>query len=200
MAAYELTGSVSDKERGFIETWENVSVTTNYIIRENRRGDEQYFEIKGPQKFKLSTYDRMLTQDKIVETKNDPFTNGAFRPVVVPSDVTIESNPNAMSNEDIKSVFTCSDVAWDEYMDVIDSPATLQRMVDMADQGEAELSHRRYKQLESMIERLSRANNPAGRIVQKDQATYDAMKPAGGSNIEQPSATRRARAATKATP
>lgn len=187
MASYELTGSVTDKEKGFIETWENVSIVTNYIIRENRRGDEQYHQIKGPQKFKLSTYDRMLTEDKILDDRNNPFKNGSFRPVVVPEDVSIESNPNAMSNEDIARVFKASDVAWDEYMDVIDSPATIKRMIDMADNGEGELTHKRYRQIESMYERFSRNVNPRQGGMSEDE--YKRL----GSENEQPAAPRRGR-------
>ena len=192
MASYELAGSVTDKEKGFIETWENVSPVTNYIIRENRRGDEQYHEVKGPQKFKLSTYDRMLTEDKILDDRNNPFKNGSFRPIVVPEDVSIESNPNAMSNEDITRLFKSSDVAWDEYMDVIDSPATLKRMIDMADNGEGELSHKRYRQLESMYERYSRAGNP-----RKPGMSEDEFKSLGSEN-EQASSSRRGRPARSA--
>lgn len=188
MASYELTGSVTDKEKNFIETWENVGHQVNYIIRENRRGDEVHEEISGTKKFKLSTYDRMLTEDKIVNPRLNPFKNGSFRPLIVPEDVSIDSNPNALSTEDIKRLFSASDVAWDEYMDVIDSPATLQRMVDMADRGDVELSHRRYKQLESMLVQFSNINKQVAR--QKDEALIESAGP-GGSSSEQAARRRR---------
>lgn len=191
MSAVELTGSVTDKEKSFIETWENVGHQVNYIIRENRRGDEVHEEIKGSKKFKLSTYDRMLTEDKILNPRLNPFKNGSFRPLIVPEDVTIESNPNAMSTDDIKSLFKASDVAWDEYMDVIDSPATLQRMVDMADGGSVDLSHRRYKQLELMLARYSNINKQMAPM--KDEGLIAQAGP-GGSSSEQ-GTPRRSRAA-----
>lgn len=181
MGSFELSGSVSEKDKTFIETWENVSSATNYIVRENRRGDEEYLKVEGLRQFKLSTYDRMLTEDKIADHRHNPFKNGSFRPVIVPQDVTIETNPNAMSSEDIKRLFTSSDVAWDEYMEVIDSPGTLQRMLDMADDGEADLTHRRYQQLASMRERFTSHGKPV--LAQKDQAQFEKLD-RGGSGSE----------------
>lgn len=192
MPTFELSGSVTDKERGFIETWENVSHQVNYIVRENRRGDEEYIEVSGPKKFKLSTYDRMLTEDKIVNPRLNPFKNGSFRPIMVPEDISIESNPNALSAEDIRNLFGASEMAWDEYMQVIDSPATLQRMVDMADRGDAELSHRRYLQLTQMLDRFSNINKQVA--PQKDAELIASV----GSGSEQVSASRRGRAARSA--
>lgn len=181
MASYDLTGSVSEQEKSFIETWENVGSSVNYIIRENRRGDAEHAEIKGQRQFKLSSYDRMLTEDQILDLRNNPFKNGSFRPVIVPENVNIESNPNAMSEEDIRSLFKASDTAWDEWMDMIDSPSTLQRMIDMADDGECDLSHRRYQQLNSMHSRNSMVGKQA--IVQKDQDQYEKL---GGSQTAPP--------------
>lgn len=168
MASYELTGSVTEKEKSFIETWENVAVGVNYIIRENRRGDAEYVEVKGNRQFKLSTYDRMLTEDSIVDHRHNPFRNGAFRPVIVPENVSIESNPNAMSKEDIKSLFRASDAAWDEWMDLIDSPSTLQRMIDLANAGEEDLSVRRLRELENLYDRYTNTNNGKRALGYKD--------------------------------
>lgn len=188
MASFELSGSVTDKERGFIETWENVSHQINYIVREDRRGEEKYSEIKGSQKFKLSTYDRMLTEDKILNPRLNPFRNGSFRPILVPEDVSIDSNPNALSADDIRHLFGASQMAWDEYMDVIDSPATIQRMLDMADRGDGDLTHRRYKQLEQMLEQYSNINKQVAPV--RDAALIES---AGRSSSEQPSPPRRGR-------
>lgn len=179
MGSFELSGSVSEKDKTFIETWENVSDAVNYIVRENRRGDEEFLQVSGKRTFKLSTYDRMLTEDKIADDRNNPFLNGSFRPVVVPENVTIETNPNAMSSDDIKKLFSASETAWDEWMAQIDAPATLQRMVDMADNGEADISHRRYQQLVSMRQQYSSHGKPV--LAQKDQEQYERIVQSAGS-------------------
>lgn len=194
MASYELTGSVTEKEKSFVETWENVAVGINYIIRENRRGDNEYFEVKGDRQFKLSTYDRMLTEDSIVDHKHNPFRNGAFRPVIVPEDVTVDSNPNAVSKDDIKKIFRSSEAAWDEWMSLIDSPSTLQRMIDMANNAEAELTVVRLRELESMYAQYTNTNNGVRALGYKDPELAKLnTAPNSGSQNEPPSSAAPAR-------
>jgi hypothetical protein len=172
----ELYGSVTEKEKSFVETWENVAEATNYIIREDRRGDEAPDGISGRRRFKLTTYERMLTEDKIIDVRLNPFKNGSFRPVVVPDDITIETNPNALSDEDIARLFVSSANAWDAYMEVIDAPATLKRMLDLAEHTDMSLA--RFRQLEQMYQQHS---NVGKRITQKDQEEFDKMGPTGQS-------------------
>jgi hypothetical protein len=62
----------------------------------------------------LTAEERLITQDRIVDDRLDPFKNGCFRPVVVPDSVSIDSNPNALSDVEIRSVFISSDLAWAE--------------------------------------------------------------------------------------
>ena len=173
-AGLGLQGSVTDAEKRFVETWESVSDAQNYVIREDRRGDETPIHIQGHQQFKITTYERILTQDKVRDSKYDPFTNGQFRPVVVPDSISVKTNPNALSDDDIRRIFVASDTAWDAYMEVIDSPATLRRMLDLAE--DADLSLKRFRQLESMESDA----NPMRRVVQKDQEQFDKMGPVGG--------------------
>ena len=167
------TGSITEAERRFVESWENVSETQNYVIREDRRGDEVYVPISGPITFKITTYERILTQDKIRDVSLDPFKNGCFRPVLVPDSISVDTNPNALSDDDIRRIFIVSDVAWEEYMAVIDSPATLRRMLQLAE--ESSLSLKRFRELESKNEAASTPQ----RVTQKDQDQYDKMGPVG---------------------
>lgn len=166
------TGSITEGERRFVETWESVSEAMNWVIREDRRGDEQYVPVTGSMRFKITTYERILTQDKIKSQDLDPFLNGQFRPVIVPDSISIETNPNALSDDDIRRIFVASDIAWEEYMAVIDAPATLRRMIQLAE--ESDLSLKRYRELE---EKAS-ATAPQ-RLTQKDQEQFDKMGPAG---------------------
>src|SRR4051794_26122363 len=109
-----LQGSVTDAEKRFVEEWESVSDAQTYVIREDRRGDEVPFHVSGHTKFKITTYERVLTQDKIRNPKDDPFKNGQFRPIMVPDSISVETNPNALSDEDIKRIFVASELAWSE--------------------------------------------------------------------------------------
>lgn len=169
----EYTGSITEAERRFVESWQSVSDAQNWVIREDRRGDEQYHLVTGNQTFKITTYERILTQDKIRDVALDPFKNGSFRPIMVPDNVSVKTNPNALSDEDIARVFVSSDIAWNEYMAVIDSPATLRRMIDLAEN--TDLPIRRYRELEEKAEEA----NPMKRVTQKDQRQYEQMGPTG---------------------
>lgn len=156
MTGMNLHGSITDEDKTFVETWENVAEGTNYIIQENRRGDEVQVGITGSRTFRLTTFDRMLTEDKALEDVNNPFKNGSFRPVIVPQHISIETNPNAMSEEDIQRLFKASEIAWQEYMKVITAPATLKRMIELAE--DADLNLKRFRQLEGMYERFTMVN------------------------------------------
>jgi hypothetical protein len=165
-----MAGAINEDMKDFIEEWESVSPAQNYYVRLDPRGDEVFQGVSGARKFRLSTYERILTQDRIQDDKLDPFRNGSFRPLVVPKDVSIDTNPNALSDEDIDRIFKASDVAWDEYMKIINSPGTLKRMVDLAEN--AEITLRRFRELQK---RLDEVDTSVKRIVQKDQELYESI-------------------------
>lgn len=146
-----MAGSITAEDREFVEEWEHISPQSWGIIRLDPRGDERPDVIVGRRKFKITTEERIITQDAIKDEKNDPFLNGAFRPVVVPDSVSIESNPNALSDEEILKILnTESDIAWSEHLSLIDSVATLRRMLDMSE--DTDITIKRYRQLEQRLE------------------------------------------------
>ncbi|NUS01922.1 MAG: hypothetical protein HOV97_05085 [Nonomuraea sp.] len=156
--------TITAAEREFVETWENIAPFQNAIVRLDVRGDEKHEVIQGEKRqFMLTTEERMLTQSKIVEKENDPFRNGAFRPINVPEDVTIETNPNALSDEEIMEIFGASDFAWSEWMHTIDSPATLNRMIDLADEAD-NMTVKRLREIQLRLREVK----PPTRITSND--------------------------------
>lgn len=148
-----MAGSITDEDRAFVEEWEHISPQGWGIIRLDPRGDEKHEIINGRRRFKITTEERVITQDRIKDEKNDPFLNGSFRPVVVPDSVTIESNPNALSDEEILKILgTESEIAWNEWMSTIDSVATIRRMLEMAE--DTDLSIKRFRSLEARLEEV----------------------------------------------
>src|SRR3954467_13719654 len=131
-----MTSSITEADQRFVETWENIAEYQNAIVRLDRKGDDAPEVINGRRTFMITTAERLITQEKILDKHNDPFVNGAFRPVNVPSNMTFETNPNALADEEIIRVLNSSDLAWEEWLKVIDSPATLRRMIQTADQVE----------------------------------------------------------------
>lgn len=154
MTTPSATGAITEADRNFIEEWQKVVPEQYDIIRLDVRGEEQHFLV-GPVnfKFKLSTFERIITQDKILLETDDPFLNGAFRPITVPESVNITTNPNARSDEEILDILAASELAWEEWLKTIDSPATLLRMMELAER--ADVSLRRYKQLEGRREQVA---------------------------------------------
>lgn len=193
-----LHGSISEEDRTFVETWENVGDSTYYVVQEDRRGDEVFRQI-GPTvtSFRITTYERIITEEKVVDPRNNPFKNGAFRPVRVPEHISIETNPNALSAVDIKRLFEASDVAWHEYLQVIDSPATLKRMLELAEGSN--LSLRRYRQVEELLaERMQ-----SKRVAHPDPKVQEQIDSISGGAREvttpatRPAATRGASSSTQ---
>jgi hypothetical protein len=184
MALRNNQSAITQADAEFVETWESVTDVQNYIIRLDVRGDEAPELVENRREFFITTQERLITQNKIKDKKHDPFTNGSFRPHVVPDSITVETNPNALSDDDIARIYASSDVAWAEYMKVIDSEATLRRMLEIAE--DLDVSLKRFRLVEEKLEEV----HPTKRIVQKDQELYDAMGPVGGSPQEPPRGTK----------
>lgn len=183
--AHATKGSITADDQSFIETWENISASSSDVIRLDRRGDETHELISGRRTFMLTTQDRLISQDRCLDPIHDPFQNGCFRPVIVPDSVDVKSNPNALSDDEISSILVSSELAWDEYMKLIDAASTLQRMVDIADQGELDLSLKRYKALEARLAEVK----PKARVVQKDQEQYDSISGSSSASSRRGSKT-----------
>lgn len=145
-------GSITDEDKKFVESWEHISPQQWGIIRLDPRGDEKPEIITGRRTFRITTEERIITEDRIKEPKNDPFLNGSFRPIVVPDSVTIETNPNALSDDEVLKILASSDFVFSEWMDTIDSVATLRRLMEMAE--DADVSVKRFRVLERRLEEV----------------------------------------------
>lgn len=165
-------GSITQEQVDFLETWENVSPTTNYVIKIGPRGDEEHHAVEGPRQFTLTTQERIITQSRILEKENDPFQNGCFRPVITPEDINIDTNPNALSDEDIVNLFGASKLAWGEWLSTVDAPATLRRMLDLAVEHDEDIPYARVNQIKA---RLDEVGGGPRHATQKDEDTYKAM-------------------------
>jgi hypothetical protein len=174
-----MAGSITEEDRTFVETWEHVGVGSRVIIRLDARGDERHEVINGQRRFMVTTEERIINQDRMQDAKEDPFLNGAFRPIVVPDTVTVETNPNALGEDQIRKIFASSDLAWNEWMQQIDSPATLRRMMDLAES--ADISLKRYKD----VERRYNEVKPIKRVHSTDPLVQNFIdpKPGGGSGV-----------------
>jgi|SRR6478609_9125675 len=170
-----MAGAITDADRTFIEEWENISVPTWDILKFDFRGDVKHELIQGRRNFTLSTAERKVTEERILKKEDNPFRNGAFRPVIVPDSVSIDTNPNALSDDEITSILVSSEVAWDEWMKVIDSPETLNRMLEIASAVDG-MTLSRFRQITG---KLADAR-PRTQIKSKDREQFERM---GGSAL-----------------
>jgi hypothetical protein len=175
-------GSITDQDTDFVETWENIATRQNVVIRLDTRGDEKPEVITGRREFYITTEERLITENKVLDDKNDPFKNGDFRPVVVPDSVTIETNPNALSDEEILQMFHVSEAAWTPVLETIDSVATLRRMLDLADEA-GDVSLKRYRSVEARLVAVRGTARP--RLTSEDDELNRFL------NDESPAARRR---------
>lgn len=157
-----LRGTITQEDREFTETWQNIAVHATGIIHLDHRGEEQHELIQGDREFFITTEERLISESRILLAENDPFKNGDFRPVVVPESVTTETNPNALSSDEIVRVLKSSEVAWTEWMRAVTSGSTLRRMLDMAE--EVDISLARYREIEARLVEI----HPQARITTSD--------------------------------
>lgn len=170
-------GTITQEEREFVEEWENIAQYQNAILRLDVRGEIVHEVVTGMNRpFYITTEERMLTQSRVVDEANDPFKNGSFRPITVPDSVTVETNPNALGDDEILEIFRAGDFAWDEWIKTLDSPATLQRMIALADEAEG-ATVKRLRQLEARYREVK----PQTRIQSKDETLNKFLnEPASG--------------------
>lgn len=173
------TGSITEQDQDFTETWENIATRQNAIIRLDARGEERQEVISGRRSFMLTTEERIITEGKVLDQKNDPFKNGDFRPVVVPDSVTVQSNPNALSDEEIVQMFTVGEAAWPQLLGTIDSIATLRRMLDLAEDHDS-LTMKRFRDIEHRLIDVRGTDRP--RIQSNDQALNNFLSDKSPSN------------------
>lgn len=173
-------GSITEQDQDFVETWENIATRQNGIIRLDARGEERQEVITGRRSFMLTTEERIITEGKVVDPKNNPFQNGDFRPVIVPDSVTIKSNPNALSDDEIRQMFRVGDVAWPQMLSTIDSIATLRRMLDLAEEDET-LTFRRVRDMENRLVEVRGTDRPRLQSNDPQLNNFLSDKPGGGS-------------------
>jgi hypothetical protein len=164
-----LMGSITEADRNFVETWENITRSKYAVIKVDSRGELKRHVITGRSKFILTSEDRIITQQYIKHDRNDPFSNGCFRPLLAPDSITVETNPNAISDDEIVAMLQLADDEWVAAVERITSPHTLSRLADFADS--VNISILRYRDIEA---RLKQARGNV-RVTQKDRAQYEKL-------------------------
>lgn len=172
-------GSITDQDVDFVETWENIATRQNAIVRLDARGEDRQEVITGRRSFMITTEERLITENKILSVRDNPFKNGDFRPVIVPDSVTVDSNPNALSDEEITQMFAVSEAAWNGILETIDSIATLRRMLDLADEA-GDVTLKRYRTIEARLIEVRGTDRPQLQVKDDQLRRFLSDKPNSG--------------------
>lgn len=150
-----------------MEKWENTTRGRVVILRYDRNGDVRREMIRAGQKFTLTPEERVLNSDRAATEKLDIFRNGVLNAVQLldgvedPAYQEIASNPNMMSESDLKELFTLHWKTFEKRVNDIDNTLTLSRLVAIADEADEQdsdsdvtVSTRQYKILKDRLEEL----------------------------------------------
>lgn len=167
-----MRSAITQQDKEFQEEWQSVTESQIWVIRLDSRGDDRYEAIEGARTFYISTEERLITQERIYDDTMDPFVNGSFRPLSTPESISIATNPNALSDEDIRRLLRSTQQVWDAQMVAITSAATLRRMVETAEkmvEEDVDISMKRFRFIQ---ERLDEVAPSRRQIVDPDRASF----------------------------
>jgi hypothetical protein len=72
-------GTITAEDTAFTETWENIATGQNAIVRMDARGEEKQEVIAGRRTFMLTTEERLITENEVLQKADNPFKNGDSR-------------------------------------------------------------------------------------------------------------------------
>lgn len=143
------------------EVWENQSAGIVYVhvtdpINPNLRPDRM---IPPGGRVSITTRDRRINQQQIVDRAFDMFINGLLTPVQLVETASdfeeIKSQPNVKSESELKELFDLTAAKFKTELQGLTNTRILQRMHDMAEQDEVKATHSQVKAIEARIDELA---------------------------------------------
>ena len=123
---------VDKVERDDKEVWLNPNAGYRYVQQQNFKGEMSAIEIGPGQKFSISTFDRMINQERTMQKENDMFTNGTFSRVKLVESAEdyaeLADNPNIMSDSDLKSIFALGAAPFKKRLGEIENIRVIERL------------------------------------------------------------------------
>jgi hypothetical protein len=140
-----------------IETWSNTSPSLVHLIKIGEYGKRETELVYGGRLFSLTPQERRLNQSSCFDAKNDPFTNGTFKPIALvedePDTERLRSNPNVLDDDGVTEIFALTGEAFSQRLIAITNPTAVNRLIEAAKQpttgasvGQLE-TLKRYKKL-----------------------------------------------------
>lgn len=137
------------------ESWKNATNGLLFIRKYNNRGDLAHEAVHAKKTFHLTPQERRINQEMAAVPENDFFSNGMLTPVrLIDTEEDakeIASNPNLMSESDMKALFKGTWKSFAAKVDGITNETTLKRLLEMARDDDSGAS---VKQADAINERL----------------------------------------------
>jgi hypothetical protein len=140
-----------------VESWLNTSPSLVHLIKIGEYGKRETELVYGGRVFNLTPQERRINQTQCYDAKNDPFTNGVFKPLSLlddePDTKTLRNNPNVLDDDGIAELFTLTGEAFSQRLISITNSTAVDRLIETAKQpttgatvGQLE-TLKRYKKL-----------------------------------------------------
>lgn len=124
-----------------VESWLNTSPSLVYLTKIGEYGKRETDLVYGGRVFSLTPQERRLNQTQCFEPKNDPFTNGTFKPLALiddePDTESLRDNPNVLDDAAIAALFKLTGEAFSQRLIAITNPIAVDRLIETARQPSA---------------------------------------------------------------
>jgi hypothetical protein len=103
------------------EVWETTGTGMVYVQVTGVDGKPRSIKAGGRpgQKLRISEYDRILNQERVLDDRVDPFNNGMLLRVSPPPSPEDDENPNHLTAEDVIDLFSATGPEFKERVDAL---------------------------------------------------------------------------------
>jgi len=164
-----------------VEVWKNVSAGRLFILKLDRRDEEELVSVPSGQTVSLTPAERKLNQNRTVSKDLDVFSNGRLEPVSLLDDEEdtkeIEANPNRVTDAEVLEIFADGKENWrgfDRRVEEISNATTLTRMLSFVGQADATA-----RQVKCLHDRLREVDPAVYLSVVGDQVDEEIRLPSG---------------------
>lgn len=147
---------MSDERR--LETWQNACKGRIGVLKFDRFGQLKSETIRPGAKVQVTVEERQINSERAATKGLDVFNNGYLVPVKILEDTEdakeIASNPNLMSESDLKKLFKGTQKAFASKVNAITNTQTLRRLLDMTEDEEIGATVKHQKIVENRLVEL----------------------------------------------
>lgn len=141
------------------ESWKNATNGLLFIRKYNNRGDLGHEAVHARKTFHVTPQERRINQEMAAVPSQDFFSNGMLTPVrLIDTEEDakeIASNPNLMSESDMKGLFKAQWKTFDARIDSITNETTLKRLLEMSQDNEVGASVRQADAVQARLREVA---------------------------------------------